>query len=249
MRLDPATVQPPFRVVCCKLTQAVSVDTVCAWCQWAMVLKTFYQMNSIFAALKPVAAAALLSAAWIAPALAGGYTTSVTDTVKLDVQGAGYSQTRTGSSYSASGTNVGATVGGLGTAAAASMVTGAQTVRSSSAPTITSAGTAFSFAESAYVGDTNTAGTYTTTANNGNKTTASAAGATPEVVAVDSNVAGTIAPNSSFGQVTVSTGGVAGSLAGTLPTSGVGTGIGTVTAGGAGTSATLQRSIDLTVFQ
>ena len=168
----------------------------------------------------------------------------MTDTVKLDVQGAGYSQTRTGSSYSASGTNVGTTIGGLGAAISTGMVTGAQTVRSSGAVTITNAGSAFSFAESAYVGDSTGSPVYTTTANTGTQTTAGSG-----VVLVDSNIAGTIKPDSSYGQVTTSTGGVAGSLAGTLKT-GAPLGVqGTITAGGAGTSATLQRTIDLTVFQ
>ena len=210
-----------------------------------MVLKNLDQMNRISAALKPVLAAALLATAGIAPALAGGYTNSVTDTVKLDVQGAGYSQTRTGSSYSASGTNVGTTIGGLGAAVSTGMVTGAQTVRSSGAVTITNPGSAFSFAESAYVGDSTGSPVYTTTANTGTQTTAVAG----SVVLVDSNIAGTIKPDSSYGQVTTSSGGVAGSLAGTLQTGATAGVQGTITAGGAGTSATLQRTIDLTVFQ
>ena len=193
-----------------------------------MVLKSFDQMNSIFAALKPVAAAALLSAAGIAPALAGGYTTSVTDTVKLDVQGAGYSQTRTGSSYSVAGNNVNsAALGGLGTAAAApaASTTAPLGVRASGTPSINTAGSSFSFAESAYIGDA--VGT--------------------QVVAVDTTT-GTIVPFSNYGQSTVSTGGIRGTLDGTL-VPGAGGSQGAITAGGAGTSATLQRTIDLTVFQ
>jgi len=197
-------------------------------------------MKSIFCVLKPVAAAALLSAAGIAPALAGGYTTSVTDTVKLDVQGAGYSQTRTGSSYSVGGNNVGSTrLGGLGIAdgTSSAVTTSSAGFRSSAAPTIVNSGTSFSFAESAYVGDAVGSPTYAATGASGASTT---------------DVGGTIAPNSNYGQVTTSTGGVRGGLAGTLLTTG-GTGTagsqGTVTAGGAGTSATLQRSIELTIFQ
>ena len=48
-----------------------------------------------------------------------------------------------------------------------------------------------------------------------------------------------------FGSTTTSSGGVAGSLAGTLSN----TSVPTVTAGGAGTTAIGQRSIELSVFQ
>ena len=53
---------------------------------------------------------------------------------------------------------------------------------------------------------------------------------------------GDIAP---YGNITSTSAGVAGSLAGTLS----GTSVPTVTAGGAGTSATAQRSIELSVFK
>jgi len=53
---------------------------------------------------------------------------------------------------------------------------------------------------------------------------------------------GAIAP---YGNITSTAAGVAGSLAGTLS----GTGVPTVTAGGAGTTATGQRSIELSVFK
>ena len=53
---------------------------------------------------------------------------------------------------------------------------------------------------------------------------------------------GAIAP---YGNITSTAAGSAGSLAGTLS----GTGVPTVTAGGAGTSATAQRSIELSVFK
>lgn len=53
---------------------------------------------------------------------------------------------------------------------------------------------------------------------------------------------GAIAP---FGNITSTAAGAAGSLAGTLS----GTSVPTVTAGGAGTSATAQRSIELSVFK
>jgi len=53
---------------------------------------------------------------------------------------------------------------------------------------------------------------------------------------------GAIAP---FGNITSTAAGVAGTLAGTLSP----TGVPTVTAGGAGTSATAQRTIELSVFK
>ena len=53
---------------------------------------------------------------------------------------------------------------------------------------------------------------------------------------------GAIAP---YGNITSTAAGSAGSLAGSLS----GTGVPTVTAGGAGTSATAQRSIELSVFK
>jgi hypothetical protein len=53
---------------------------------------------------------------------------------------------------------------------------------------------------------------------------------------------GAIAP---YGNITSTAAGAAGSLAGTLS----GTGVPTVTAGGAGTTATGQRSIELSVFK
>jgi hypothetical protein len=181
---------------------------------------------------KPFCLAAISVLAGAGPVMAGGYTTSVTDTVKLDVQGAGYSQTRTGSTYSVGGENV--SVGTLGGVSVTNAAT-APTVTASSTKAIVNPGTAFSFAESAYVGDAVGSPTYTTSTTSGQ--------------------IGTISPNSNFGQVTTSTGGAPGTLAGTLKTSdpsgtNAQSGVqGTVTAGGAGTSATLQRSIDLTVFQ
>ena len=184
-------------------------------------------MKRISAAFKLGAAAALLSAAGIAPALAGGYTSSITDTVKLDVQGAGVQSVRTGTSYAVSGDGV--TVGhlgGLGTAT--SDVVGGTAYAGNSTPTLTTsktvapttAGGAFSFAESAYAGDTVTTSAYTPSS-------------------------GIIRPTV-YGNSTVSTGGSAGALAGTLTGGGS---VGTVTAGGAGTTGTLQRTVELSVFQ
>ena len=84
---------------------------------------------------------------------------------------------------------------------------------------INTAGQAFSFSESFTVGD-----------------------AIPSGTTVTSGVVGSLP---SFGSVTTSSGGVAGSLAGTLS----GTTVPSVTAGGAGTQAVGQRSIELSVFK
>ena len=55
----------------------------------------------------------------------------------------------------------------------------------------------------------------------------------------------TVGATAAFGNITSTAAGSAGSLAGTLS----GTSVPTVTAGGAGTSATAQRSIELSVFK
>lgn len=161
------------------------------------------------------------------PAFAGGYTSSITDTVKLDVQGAGVQSVRTGSSYAVSGSNVefsgtNPAIGGLGAGTAYSSTSPAS-VTTSTAPSIVTPGSAFSFSESAYVGDLVKTSAYTPTA-------------------------GVVSPTI-YGNSTVSTGGNAGALAGTLSAGSSTAGVGTITAGGPGTSATLQRTIDLTVFQ
>ena len=85
---------------------------------------------------------------------------------------------------------------------------------------ITTAGQAFTFAEGGLIGDT--AVTSQTALSSGQVTT----------------------PNL-YGNSTTSMGGTAGDLAGTLSP----TGISTVTAGGAGTTAIGQRSIELSVFK
>jgi hypothetical protein len=64
-------------------------------------------------------------------------------------------------------------------------------------------------------------------------------------VTTQSVSAGTIASPNLYGNSTTQLGGNAGTLAGTLS----GTGVPTVTAGGPGTTATAQRSIELSVFK
>lgn len=183
--------------------------------------------NELKDLVKTLSAFLLASAALTAPAFAGGYTNTITDTVKLDVQGAGVQSVRTGSSYAVSGSNVeftgsGAAIGGLSSGGPYSGSAPA-TVTPSTAPSIVTPGSAFSFSESAYVGDTVNTSAYTPSS-------------------------GVISPKV-YGNSTVSTGGSAGSLAGSLSAGTSAAGVGSITAGGPGTSATLQRTIDLTVFQ
>ena len=147
---------------------------------------------------------------------AGEITSRITDSVQLVVDGPMIQSTRMGSNYSVSGSNVNVTtLGGL-------------TTGSNTAPPALTDGTyaigtnnqAFSFTESAFVGD----------------------------VAVTSQsslaTSGHIAAPNLYGNTTQYQGGTAGSLAGTLSA----TGIPTVTAGGPGTSAIGQRTVELSVF-
>ena len=140
----------------------------------------------------------------------------ITDSIQLTVNGSSTMTQRLSSEYSVSGTNMTASaMGGLGAGTA------------SSAPTITdgtyamtTAGQAFSFSESGRVGANNVA-----------------------TMATDSTT-GLADTHTTYGQLTTISGGVAGSLAGTLSP----TGIATVTAGGQGTTALGQRTVTLSVF-
>jgi hypothetical protein len=139
-------------------------------------------------------------------------THKISTSVQLTVDAAASQATRIGSSYSVSGSNVSATLGGLtapsGTAAA-TMNAGTYTQ--------TTAGDAFNFSESFTAGDAIPTGTTVTS------------GVVPSLPA--------------FGNVTTTAGGVAGSLAGTINSAG----IMSLTAGGAGTSATGQFVSEITV--
>ena len=80
-------------------------------------------------------------------------------------------------------------------------------------------GQAFSFSETSTIGDT--------------------------PITSQTAASGTIASPALYGNSTTQLGGNAGSLAGTLSP----TGVSTITAGGAGTSGTAQRSVELSVFK
>jgi len=139
-------------------------------------------------------------------------THKISSSVQLTVDAAASQATRIGSSYSVSGSNVSATLGGLtapsGTAAA-TMNAGTYTQ--------TTAGSAFNFSESFTAGDSIPSGTTVSS------------GVVPSLPA--------------FGNVTTTAGGVAGSLAGTIDSAGVMS----LTAGGAGTSATGQFVSEITI--
>ena len=173
----------------------------------------------------------LMTGAVVAPAAKADIIHTISASTQLRVDAAATDATRIGSTYSVQGTNITAgTMGGLGQA---NETTGVAATHSDGVYTVTTAGDAFSLTESFIAGDkTNalgagvdvTAHTYTaaTTDNNGNQTA-------PEI-----NSYGTVMDMPAYGQTVTSSGGHAGSLAGTIATDGAIT----LTAGGAGTTAT-----------
>ena len=140
-------------------------------------------------------------------------TTKFSTSVQLTVDAAASQATRLGSSYSVSGSNVSATLGGLTAPASA---TDAATLNPGTY-TQTTAGSAFSFTEAFNAGDAIPTGTTVTS------------GVVPSLPA--------------FGSVTTTSGGVAGALAGTIDSAGTMS----LTAGGAGTSATGQFVSEITI--
>jgi len=167
--------------------------------------------------MKKVLLALAGTAFFVMPASAAQITNRIVDSVQLTVDGPSVTSTRMGSSYSASGSNVTATtLGGLhgGSATAAPTITIGDYDQ-------TTDGQAFTFSESAFVGDT-----VATT-----QTSLTSAGRVDEPKIYSSN--------------TQYQGGTAGTLAGTLTVGGVPT----VTAGGAGTTGIGQRTVELSVFQ
>jgi len=144
----------------------------------------------------------------------------LTTSTQLSVDGAATSAVRLGSTYSSSGSNISvadsADFGGL---TAPGSVTAAATMKQTDYE-LTTAGSAYSFSESFTYGDAvNTIGS-----------------------GVDVT-AGVVADMPAYGDVTTQSGGVAGTLAGTITSAGVMT----ITAGGAGTDATGQFVSELTV--
>ena len=139
---------------------------------------------------------------------------------QLTVDGAATQATRIGSTYTVSGNNITAgTMGGLTKASGDSALT-APATQTQGAYTVTTAGSAFSLTESFVMGDSvNPIGTGVDVAS------------------------GIVADMPAYGSVTTQSGGVAGSLAGTITSAGVMT----LTAGGSGTVATGQFVNELTI--
>ena len=144
----------------------------------------------------------------------------LTTSTQLSVDGAATQASRIGSTYSVSGNNITAgTMGGLTKASGDNAATAAAT-QTQGAYTVTTAGSAFSLTESFTMGDA----------------------VAPIGTGVDVST-GIVADMPAFGNVTTQSGGVAGSLAGTITSAGVMT----LTAGGAGTTATGQFGSEISV--
>ena len=144
----------------------------------------------------------------------------LTTSTQLSVDGAATQATRIGSSYSVSGNNITAgTMGGLTKSSGDNAATAAAT-QTQGSYSVTTAGSAFSLTESFTMGDA--------------------------VAPIGSGVdvsSGIVVDMPAYGSVTTQSGGVAGSLAGTITSAGVMT----LTAGGAGTSATGQFVSEISV--
>ena len=144
----------------------------------------------------------------------------LTTSTQLSVDGAATQASRIGSTYSVSGNNITAgTMGGL-TKASGDNATTAAATQTQGAYSVTTAGSAFSLTESFTMG----------------------AAVAPIGTGVDVG-SGIVADMPAFGNVTTQSGGVAGSLAGTITSAGVMT----LTAGGAGTTATGQFVSEISV--
>ena len=164
----------------------------------------------------------LLMAAPLASPVRADLIHRLTTSTQLSVDGAATQATRIGSTYSVSGNNITAgTMGGLTKASGDSAATAAAS-QTQGAYSVTTAGSAFSLTESFVMGDA----------------------VNPIGTGVDVS-AGIVADMPAYGSVTTQSGGVAGSLAGTITSAGVMT----LTAGGAGTTATGQFVSEISVDQ
>jgi len=177
----------------------------------------------------------LLVGGFSSPAMADIIHT-ISASTQLRVDAAATESTRIGSSYSVQGSNITATtMGGLAAQTGATAAAG----HTDGVYAVATAGDAFSLTESFTLGDaTNTIGsgvdvtahTYTAEVTGDN--------AAPAI-----NSYGTVMDLPAFGETTTSSGGHAGSLAGSIATDGAIS----LTAGGAGTTATGQVVTTLTI--
>ena len=162
----------------------------------------------------------LLMAAPLASPVRADLIHRLTTSTQLSVDGAATQATRIGSTYSLSGNNITAgTMGGLTKASGDSAATAAAS-QTQGSYSVTTAGSAFSLTESFVMGDA----------------------VNPIGTGVDVS-AGIVADMPAYGSVTTQSGGVAGSLAGTITSAGVMT----LTAGGAGTTATGQFVSEISI--
>ncbi len=143
---------------------------------------------------------------------------TIVDSVQLTVDGPALQSTRIGTSYGVSGSNVSVTTLG-GLDSSGSSTTGVAGITAGSYD-INTDGQAFNFSESITIGDT------------------------PVTSQSTLATGGTVSTPNLYGSSTQNQGGTVGNLAGTLSA----TGVPTVTAGGAGTTAIAQRTIELSVF-
>jgi len=144
----------------------------------------------------------------------------LTTSTQLSVDSAATQATRIGSTYTVSGNNITAgTMGGL-TKSAGDTITTAAASQTQGSYSVTTAGSAFSLTESFILGDA----------------------VNPIGTGVDVS-AGVVADMPAYGSVITQSGGVAGTLAGTITSAGVMT----LTAGGAGTSATGQFVSEISI--
>ena len=163
----------------------------------------------------------LMTGAMVAPAANADLVHRLTTSTQLSVDGAATVANRVGSTYAVSGNNikVASENDHFGKLTAPASATAAATLDAGTYD-INTAGSAFSFSESFTSGDA----------------------VAPIGTGVDV-AAGVVADMPAFGNVTTQSGGVAGNLAGTITSAGVMT----LTAGGAGTSATGQFVSEITV--
>ena len=163
----------------------------------------------------------LMTGALVAPAAKADLVHRLTTSTQLSVDAAYTSGTRLGSTYSVSGNNikVASADDHFGKITAPASVTAAATLDAGTYD-INTAGSAFSFSESWTSGDA----------------------VNPIGTGVDVT-SGVVADMPAYGQVQTNSGGVAGTLAGTITSAGVMT----ITAGGAGTTATGQFVSEVTV--
>jgi len=143
----------------------------------------------------------------------------ITDSIQLTVNGSASQTTRQASQYSVSGSNIEvSSSGALGGLGAGTAGTGMAI--SDGTYELTTAGQAFTFSETGLVGED-----------------------TLDSMAIDATD-GTLDTHNTYGILTTTSGGTKGSLAGSLSA----TGIASVTAGGQGTTALGQRTVQLSVF-